>query len=97
MMTDTEVRKLKLKMNIAQAKRDIKSAKEVSDKNISFMKYVEGFHLMVNVGGKKVPVNSKTVCFYEDNQQFIKARIASLQCDVESYEREIEDLEKKGE
>ena len=93
MSSDNEAKKFTLRMKIKQAERDILNAKEVSDENISFMKYVEGFCLMVNVNGKKVPVNSKTVCFYKDNQNLIKARIASLEAEVSDYEQQLKELE----
>lgn len=93
MSVDNEAKKITLRMKIKQAKNKILDLKEVSDNNISFMEFVEKLHLMVSVGGKKVPVNSDTVCFYEDNQMFIKARMESLENEVRSYERQLKDLE----
>lgn len=87
-------RKMALKMMIAQARNQIKDAKEVSKGNISYMKYIEGFHLMVEVDGKEVPVNSKTVCFYEENQMLVKARIDDLESKISSYEQELKELAK---
>lgn len=79
-----------LKMKIAQAKNRIESAKESLKDNEHFIKYVEGFSLMVNVDGKKVPVDRNTICFYEDNQTLIKAEIELEKSKIRSYEEEME-------
>ena len=77
-------------MKIAQAKNRIESAKESLKDNEQFIKYVEGFSLMVNVDGKKVPVDRNTICFYEDNQTLIKAEIELEKSKIRSYEEEME-------
>ncbi len=84
--------KMSLKIKIAQAKNKIESAKESLKDNEHFIKYVEGFHLMVNVDGKKIPVDRNNICFYEDIQMFIKAEIESLKAKIRSYEEEMENL-----
>lgn len=83
--------KMILKMKIAQAKNKIKRATESLKDNEHFIKYVEGFNLMVNVDGKEIPVDRNTICFYEDNQMFIKAEIESLKAKIRSYEEQMED------
>ena len=45
---------------------------------------------MVNVDGKKVPVDRNTICFYEDNQTLIKAEIELEKSKIRSYEEEME-------
>ena len=77
-------------MKIAQAKNRIESAKESLKDNEHFIKYVERFSLMVNVDGKKVPVDRNTICFYEDNQTLIKAEIELEKSKIRSYEEEME-------
>ena len=52
--------KFLLKMKIEQAKRKIKSATESLKDNEHFIEFVEGFGLMVEVDGKKVPVDRNT-------------------------------------
>lgn len=77
-------------MKIAQAKNKIESAKESLKDNEHFIKYIEGFSMMVNVDGKKVPVDRNTICFYEDNQTLIKAEIELEKSKIRSYEEEME-------
>ena len=77
-------------MKIAQAKNRIESAKESLKDNEHFIKYVEGFSLMVNVDGQKAPVDRNTICFYEDNQTLIKAEIELEKSKIRSYEEEME-------
>ena len=70
-------------MKIAQAKNKIESAKESLKDNEHFIKYVEGFSLMVNVDGKKVPVDRNTICFYEAEIELEKSKIRSYEEEME--------------
>lgn len=88
--------KFLLKMKIEQAKRKIKCATESLKDNEHFIEFVEGFGLMVEVDGKKVPVDRNTICFYDDNQTLIKAEIETLKAQLSDYEAELQLMEQRG-
>ena len=47
---------------------------------------------MVNVDDQKIPVNHKTVCFYEENQSLIEARMQILQRQLTAKKQELDEL-----
>ena len=51
---------------------------------------------MVEVDGKKVPVDRNTICFYDDNQTLIKAEIETLKAQLSDYEAELQLMEQRG-
>lgn len=91
---DKEGKEMSLKIKIAQAKDKIKRMQEVSDDNISYVKFIESLELQVKSDGKTVPVNHETLCYYDDNQSLIEMRIFSLQQKVNDYQQQLKELEK---
>ena len=91
---DKECKEMSLKIKIAQKKNKIKGMQEVSDDNVSYVKFIESLKLQVEPDGKIIPVNHETLCYYDDNQLLIKTRIFILQQQVNDYQQQLEELEK---
>lgn len=91
---DKECKEMSLKIKIAQKKNKIKGMQEVSDDNVSYVKFIESLKLQVESDGKIIPVNHETLCYYDDNQLLIKTRIFILQQQVNDYQQQLEELEK---
>ena len=91
---DKECKEMSLKIKIAQKKNKIKGMQEVSDDNVSYVKFIESLKLQVESDGKIIPVNHEIPCYYDDNQSLIKTRIFILQQQVNDYQQQLEELEK---
>ena len=91
---DKEGKEMSLKIEIAQAKNQIKDLQEVSDGNISYVKFIESLKLQVKINGKTIPVNHESLCYYDDNQSLIDTEIFSLRQKVNDYQQQFEGLEK---
>lgn len=90
--TEKDSRKISLQIDINQAKYQIEEAKKSLSDNESFMNYIEGFGLMVKDGNKKISVDRTTICYYDNTQDLIKARISMLKDKIQAYQEELNEL-----
>lgn len=90
---DQESHKLALNWEVSMLQTKINELKDSLKDNESYMDFIDSLSLMVEVDGKKVPVNYETICFYGDNQDLIRARMQMLQRQLKNKQSELDKLQ----
>ena len=89
---DREGKKFALRFEVSMLQNKINRLQETLENNKSYLDFIDSLKLMVNVDDQKIPVNHKTVCFYEENQSLIEARMQILQRQLTAKKQELDEL-----
>ena len=89
---DREGKKFALRIEVSMLQNKINGLQETLENNKSYLDFIDSLKLMVNVDDQKIPVNHKTVCFYEENQSLIEARMQILQRQLTAKKQELDEL-----
>lgn len=90
---DQESHKLALNWEVSMLQTKINQLEDSLKDNKSYMDFIDSLSLIVEVDGKKVPVNHEAICFYGDNQDLIRARMQMLQRQLKNKQSELDKLQ----